>query len=47
VALATSRFGGPEPDVAAEGVRRMREMVDKLQPALAAMRALGLVGGGQ
>jgi uncharacterized protein with GYD domain len=44
VALASSRLGGPEPDVAAEGARRLREMTERLQPVLHAMRSLGLLG---
>ncbi|MEU0947614.1 hypothetical protein ABZ379_33675 [Streptomyces canus] len=45
VALAASRFGGPAPDMVAEGARRMREALAQLQPALDALRSLGLVGG--
>ncbi|MEV0016718.1 hypothetical protein [Streptomyces tendae] len=43
-ALATSRLGGPDPDVVAEGARRLREMTERLQPTLHAMRSLGLLG---
>ncbi|MET9818359.1 hypothetical protein [Streptomyces sp. NPDC006355] len=43
VDLARSRFGGPEPDVLAEATRRMREMADRLRPALAALRGAGVL----
>lgn len=39
VELATSRFGGPEPDVAAEAMRRAREIAERLRPVLAAIMA--------
>ncbi|MFM9594065.1 hypothetical protein ACKI16_24055 [Streptomyces scabiei] len=39
VELATSRFGGPEPDVAAEAMRRAKEIADRLRPALATLMA--------
>lgn len=41
--LATSRFGGPEPDVAAEAVRRMREALEVIRPALDALRSAGVL----
>ncbi|WP_327594725.1 hypothetical protein [Streptomyces chartreusis] len=44
VALAQAPLGGPAPDVWAEGVRRMRENAERLAPALAALRSLGLIG---
>lgn len=37
VELATSRWGGPEPDVAAECGRRAREIAARLRPVLAAL----------
>ncbi|MER7841655.1 hypothetical protein ABTY98_38665 [Streptomyces sp. NPDC096040] len=45
VALASSRLGGPAPDVVAEGARRMQEAAERMRPALEALRSLGLVGG--
>ncbi|MDH6489689.1 hypothetical protein [Streptomyces sp. SAI-127] len=45
VALAASPLGGPAPDVVAEGARRMQEAAARMQPALEALRSLGLVGG--
>lgn len=41
--LATSRFGGPEPDVVAEAARRMHEAAEMLRPALAALRSAGVL----
>lgn len=43
--LATSRFGGPEPDVAEEGARRIRAVLERIGPAMAALRSAGLVSG--
>jgi hypothetical protein len=39
VELATSRFGGPEPDVAEEVRRRMTEAAEWLRPVMAALTA--------
>lgn len=39
VELATSRFGGPEPDVAAEAMRRAKEIADRLRPVMTALMA--------
>lgn len=47
VELAASRFGGPEADVMAEGVRRMREALEVLRPALAALRSAGVLEAGR
>lgn len=44
--LARQRFGGPEPDVAAEAMRRMRLAFERLRPALEAMRGAGLISAG-
>lgn len=37
VELANSRFGGPEPDVTAEAMRRAKELAERLRPALDAL----------
>lgn len=37
VELASARFGGPEADVAAEAMRRAREIAERLRPGLAAL----------
>ncbi len=47
VELATSRFGGPEPDVMAEGVRRVREALEVMRPALDALRGAGVLEAGR
>ncbi|MEW2633327.1 hypothetical protein AB0903_17145 [Streptomyces sp. NPDC048389] len=44
--LATSRFGGPDPDVVAEATRRMNGMMERLRPTLEAMQSAGLVAKG-
>lgn len=43
VKLGTKRFGGPEPDVAAECARRMRIACDKILPAMEALRRAGVL----
>jgi N-methylhydantoinase A/oxoprolinase/acetone carboxylase beta subunit len=45
VALASSRLGGPAPEVVAEAARRMEEIMDRLGPALGALRSAGVIGG--
>ncbi|GAB2327898.1 hypothetical protein AB0N20_22500 [Streptomyces griseoincarnatus] len=47
VELATSRFGGPEPDVMAEGVRRVREALEVMRPALDVLRGAGVLEAGR
>ncbi len=44
VALAKAPLGGPDPDVWAEGARRMRDNAERLAPTLEALRSLGLIG---
>jgi hypothetical protein len=43
VKLATSTFGGPAPDVAAEAARRMREIMARIQPVLGMLRSTSVV----
>jgi hypothetical protein len=47
VALATSRLGGPDPELVAEAARRAREAAERMAPALEALRSLGLLGADQ
>lgn len=43
VRLATARLGGPQSDVQAEAVRRAREALNRLQPAMTALHGLGVL----
>jgi hypothetical protein len=43
VKLATSTFGGPPPDVAAEATRRTREITARIQPVLGMLRSASVV----
>jgi len=44
VTLTASRLGGPDPQIVAEGVRRMTEAAERMAPTLEALRSLGLLG---
>lgn len=43
VKLATSTFGGPAPDVAAEASRRMQMIMTRIQPVLGMLRSTSVV----
>ncbi|PSK58010.1 hypothetical protein B0E38_01855 [Streptomyces sp. 111WW2] len=43
IELAMATFGGPPPDVLAEAARRMQVIMQRIQPALGVLRAVGVI----